>query len=228
MINLLLVDDQTNYRQGLAELLSLESDLTVVGQAENGKVAISLTQQYQPDVILMDVRMPLCNGVEATRIINQRYPWIRILVLSTFDEDEYIWQSLQYGALGYLLKSTPANQLADAVRVLAQGYSQLGPTIAPKVFAQLNPSITLRPEQSNEHQFKHSLSEREQEIAKLLGEGKTNKDIAQTLHLSHGTVRNHISRMLSQLEFRDRTQIALWAQKHLRINDGAKTLPQEN
>ena len=90
MINLLLVDDQTNYRQGLAELLSLESDLTVVGQAENGKVAISLTQQYQPDVILMDVRMPLCNGVEATRIIHQRYPWIRILVLSTFDEDEYI------------------------------------------------------------------------------------------------------------------------------------------
>jgi len=132
MINLLLVDDQSAYRQGLAELLSLEPDLSIVAQGENGERAIALTQQHQPDVILMDVRMPVCNGVEATRVIHQRYPWIRILVLSTFDEDEYIWQSLQFGALGYLLKSTPAPQLADAIRVLSQGCSQLGPTIAPR------------------------------------------------------------------------------------------------
>ena len=114
-ITLLLADDQAEYREGLAELLSLEPDLEVVGQAENGKKAIALTQKHQPNVILMDVRMPVCNGVEATRIIHERYPWMRILVLSTFDEDEYICQSLQFGALGYLLKSTPARQLADAI-----------------------------------------------------------------------------------------------------------------
>ena len=210
MINLLLVDDQNAYRQGLAELLSLEPDLSVVGQAENGQKAITLTQKHQPDVILMDVRMPICNGVEATRIIHQRYPWIRILVLSTFDEDEYIWQSLQFGALGYLLKSTPATQLADAIRVLSQGCSQLGPTIAPKVFAQINPPRA----QQNDETAK-LLSDREKEIVKLLGQGKNNQEIAQALHLSQGTVRNHISRILSELGLRDRTQVALWAQKRL-------------
>lgn len=209
MINLLLVDDQRAYRQGLAELLSLEPDLSVVGQAENGQMAIALTQQHQPDVILMDVRMPICNGVEATRIIHQRYPWIRILVLSTFDEDEYIWQSLQFGALGYLLKSTPAAQLADAVRVLAQGCSQLGPTIAPKVFAQLNPTAT------RQNEAVELLSEREKQVVRLLGQGKNSQEIAQALHLSQGTVRNHISRILSGLGLRDRTQAALWGQKHL-------------
>ncbi len=210
MINLLLVDDQNAYRNGLAELLSLEPDLSVVGQAENGEKAITLTAAHQPDVILMDVRMPICNGVEATRVIHQRYPWIRILVLSTFDEDEYIWQSLQFGALGYLLKSTPASQLADAIRVLSQGCSQLGPTIAPKVFAQLNPVQVVQDGGAD-----GLLSEREQDVVKLLGQGKNNKEIAQALHLSQGTVRNHISRILSELGLRDRTQAALWAQKHL-------------
>ncbi|MEL7223646.1 MAG: response regulator transcription factor [Cyanobacteria bacterium J06576_12] len=210
MIKLLLADDQADYRQGLAELLSLEADLTVVGQAENGEQAIALTQQHQPDVILMDIRMPVFNGVEATRMIHQRYPWIRILVLSTFDEDEYIWQSLQFGALGYLLKSTPATQLADAIRVLSQGGSQLGPTIAPKVFAQLNPVVV-----SQDDSAVSVLSEREREVILLLSQGKNNKEISQALHLSQGTVRNHISRILSELGLRDRTQAALWAQKHL-------------
>lgn len=215
MIKLLLVDDQTAYRQGLAELLSTELDLNVVGQAENGQQAIALTQTHQPDVILMDVRMPVCNGVEATRIIHERYPWIRILVLSTFDEDEYIWQSLQFGALGYLLKSTPAPQLAEAIRVLSQGCSQLGPTIAPKVFAQLNPAVLSKKNTLADNNIACALSEREKEVVKLLGKGKNNKEIAQTLHLSQGTVRNHISRILSELNLRDRTQAALWAQKNL-------------
>lgn len=209
MIKLLLADDQTAYRQGLAKLLAMETDIDVVAQAENGQMAISLTQQYQPDVILMDVRMPVCNGVEATRIIHQQYPWINILVLSTFDEDDYILQSLQFGALGYLLKSTPADQLADAIRVLAQGYSQLGPTIAAKVFTQLNPGSSY---QGNEAiQF----SDREKEILQLLGQGKTNQTIAQELHLSHGTVRNYVTQILNRLGVDNRIQAALWAQKHL-------------
>lgn len=209
MINLLLADDQHEYRQGLAELLSMEADLTVVAQAENGERAITLAQQ-QPDVILMDVRMPVCNGVEATRIIHERYPWIRILVLSTFDEDEYIWQSLQAGALGYLLKSTPAHQLAGAIRAVSQGCSQLGPTIAPKVFGQLTSAKS-----SQNSDVKKMLSEREREIIELLGKGKNNQEIARALHLSQGTVRNHVSRILSELGLRDRTQAALWAQKYL-------------
>lgn len=210
MINLLLADDQHEYRQGLAELLSMETDLTVVAQAENGERAIALAQQQQPNVILMDVRMPTCNGVEATRIIHERYPWIRILVLSTFDEDEYIWQSLQAGALGYLLKSTPAHQLADAIRAVSQGCSHLGPTIAPKVFAQLTSAKS-----TQNSEARKLLSEREREIVELLGEGKNNQEIARALHLSQGTVRNHVSRILSELGLRDRTQAALWAQKHL-------------
>jgi DNA-binding NarL/FixJ family response regulator len=209
MIQLLIADDQPLFRQGLASLLSLEADLQVVGQAEHGQDAIALTAQLQPDVILMDVRMPVCDGVIATREIHQRYPWIRILVLSTFDEDDYIWQSLQAGALGYLLKNTPAKQLAAAIRLLYQGHSQLGPTIAPKVFAQLHPPILPA---SNHFP---PLNSRELEILVLLGQGCNNKEIAQALHLTEGTVKNHLTNILSQLKLRDRTQAALWAQKHL-------------
>jgi DNA-binding NarL/FixJ family response regulator len=209
MIRLLLVDDQEMFRQGLAALLALEEDLEVVGQAGDGARAIALAETLQPDIILMDVQMPICDGVAATRAIHQRYPWIRVLVLTTFDQDEYIWQSLQAGALGYLLKSTPSKQVAAAVRTLSQGYSQLGPTIAPKLFAQLQ-SMALPPREGVQDRF----SDRELEILKLLGQGNTNQDIAQTLHLAHGTVKNHISRILSELGVSDRTQAALWAKQH--------------
>ncbi|MBD2328465.1 response regulator transcription factor [Alkalinema sp. FACHB-956] len=209
MIRLLLVDDQDLFRQGLASLLTIEEDLQVVGQAGNGQEAIDFCSESQPDVILMDVRMPICDGVKATQEIHQRYPWIRILVLTTFDEDEYIWQSLQAGAMGYLLKSTPSNQVANAIRSLHQGHSQLGPTIAPKVFAQINPTLT------NKESQRHLFSERELEVLMLLGQGHNNREIAQTLHLTEGTVKNHITRILSQLGMRDRTQAALWAQKNL-------------
>jgi DNA-binding NarL/FixJ family response regulator len=209
MIRLLLADDQEMFRQGLAALLSLEDDLVVVGQASDGEMAIALAEQLQPDIILMDVRMPVCDGVAATRIVHQRYPWIRILVLTTFDEDEYIWQSLQAGALGYILKSTASKHVVSAIRTLNQGYSQLGPTIAPKVFSQLK-SISPPLQSDSSHQF----TDRELEILKLLGQGKTNQEIAQSLHLAHGTIKNHISRILSELDVSDRTQAALWAQQN--------------
>jgi DNA-binding NarL/FixJ family response regulator len=209
MIRVLLVDDQDLFRQGLASLLSLEEDLEVVGQAANGQEAIQGCAAMQPDVILMDVRMPICDGVTATREIHQRYPWIRILVLTTFDEDEYIWQSLQAGASGYLLKSTPSGQVATAIRSLHQGHSQLGPTIAPKVFSQIQPTPTKR------ELVKHPLSDRELEVLLLLAQGNNNREIAQTLHLTEGTVKNHITRILGQLGLRDRTQAALWAQRHI-------------
>ncbi|MFB2773315.1 response regulator [Pelatocladus sp. BLCC-F211] len=211
MIRLLLVDDQHLFRQGLASLLSLEEDLDIVGEANDGNEAIALTEKLQPDVILMDVRMPVCDGVVATREIHQRYPWIRILVLTTFDEDEYIWQSLQAGALGYLLKSTPSGQLAAAIRTLNQGYSQLGPTIAPKVFAQINPPV------SKQTNYQNLFSDRELEVLTLLGQGKNNREIAQTLYLTEGTVKNYITQILCQLGVQNRTQAALWAQQYLRF-----------
>jgi DNA-binding NarL/FixJ family response regulator len=209
MIRLLLVDDQAMFRQGLASLLSLEEDLEVVGQASDGEMAIALAEKLQPDIILMDVQMPICDGVAATRAIHQRYPWIRILVLTTFDQDEYIWQSLQAGALSYLLKSTPSPQVAAAIRTLSQGYSQFGPTIAHKLLAQLQPV----PPSASEAEL-HQFSDRELEVLSLLAEGKTNQEIAQILHLAHGTVKNHISRILNELGVSDRTQAALWAQQH--------------
>ncbi len=210
MIRLLLADDRPLFRQGLASLLSLEADLDVVGEANEGTEAIAMSEQLQPDVILMDVRMPVCNGVQATRAIHQRFPWIRILVLTTFDEDEYVLHSLQAGALGYLLKSTPSQEIAAAIRNLHKGYSQLGPTIAPKVFAQLNP---ISPSQKANYQ--EAFSAREIEILTLLAQGKNNREIASLLHLTEGTVKNHLTNIFIQLGVRDRTQAALWAQKNL-------------
>ncbi len=207
MIRLLLADDQDIFRQGLATMLSIEADLEIAGQAANGQDAIEAAKQLQPHVILMDVQMPLCNGVQATQTIHECYPWIRILVLTTFDDDEYILQSLQAGALGYLLKRTPAPEIAAAIRSVAQGYSQLGPTIATKAFSQLKmPSFETTPS---------SLSKRETEVLKLVGEGKNNIEIAQDLYLSEGTVKNHVTQILSKLEMRDRIAAALWAQRHL-------------
>lgn len=209
MIRLLLVDDQDLFRQGLASLLAAQDDLDVLGQARDGLEAIALAEKLQPDVILMDVRMPICDGVVATREIHQRYPWIRILVLTTFDDDEYIWQSLQAGALGYLLKRTPSQQVAAAIRTTHQGHSQLGPTIALKVFAHLKPFTDSKVDHQN------LLSKREIEVLKLVGQGKNNQEIAQALHLTEGTVRNNITTILSKLEIRDRIQAVLWAQQYL-------------
>lgn len=208
MIRILLADDQDIFREGLAAMLSIEPDLEIVGAANQGQEAIALAKTLQPQVILMDVRMPICDGVQATREIHEHYPWIRILVLTTFDDDEYIFQSLQVGALGYLLKRTPASEIAAAIRSVAQGYSQLGPTIALKVFSQLKPS-------SSSGNTIADLSKREVEVLKLVGAGKNNQEIAQELYLSDGTVKNHVTQILSKMNLRDRIQAALWSQKYL-------------
>ena len=195
------------FRQGLASLLSLEADLTIVGEADNGKQAINLAESLQPDIILMDVRMPICNGVEATRIIHQQFPWIKILVLTTFDNDEYIWQSLEAGALSYLLKSTSSVEVVTAIRALYRGHSQLDAAIAKKVFFRLKP-LTPKVDYS-------LFSDRELTILRLLGTEKSNKEIAKSLHLSEGTIHNHLSNIFCKLDLRDRTQAALWAQQYI-------------
>ena len=207
MIRLLLVDDLVIFRQGLAALISLEPDIEVVGEAGNGEEAILLAQTLRPDVILMDVRMPICNGVVATKVIHQRFPWIRIMVLTTFDEDEYICQSLQNGALGYILKSTPSQQLAMTIRSLARGFGQLDPAIALKVFARI-PESEIK--QSATLAVLEHLNHSEIEILKYIGKGKSNREIALDLHLTEGTIKNYVTNILTCLNLRDRLQVALW------------------
>ncbi|MBE9063165.1 response regulator transcription factor [cf. Phormidesmis sp. LEGE 11477] len=210
MIKLLLADDQAIFRKGLSSLLSLEDDIEVIGEANHGGEAIALAAAQQPDIILMDVRMPICDGVQATKEIHARYPWIRILVFTTFDDDEYVFQSLQAGALGYLLKSTPSREVAEAIRNLQRGYSQLGPTIAPKVFSQINADT-----ERERTDYRNQFSERELDILKQLGQGKRNREIAANLNLTEGTIKNHLTNIFCQLDVRDRTQAALWAHQHL-------------
>jgi DNA-binding NarL/FixJ family response regulator len=211
MIRLLLVDDQTLIRQGLASLLSLEEDFDIVGHAGHGAEAVSLVDSLSPDVILMDIRMPVMDGVAATKTIREKHPAIKILVLTTFDEDEYIVQAMQAGASGYLLKDAPTEQLAAAIRSVQSGFTQLGPTIAPKLFSRLSAQATTQSKEDAQSMF----TGRELEILRLLGQGKSNKEIAQTLYITEGTVKNHITKILSLLNVRDRTQAALWAQQNL-------------
>lgn len=211
MIRLLLVDDQSLIRQGLASLLSLEEDFEVVGHAGHGAEAVSLVESLSPDVVLMDIRMPVMDGVAATRTIREKHSAIKILVLTTFDEDEYIVQAMQAGASGYLLKDAPTEQLAAAIRSVHNGFTQLGPTIAPKLFSRLNAPSAAQTKEDVQSMF----TGRELEILRLLGQGKSNKEIALLLFITEGTVKNHITKILALLNARDRTQAALWAQQNL-------------
>ena len=209
MIKLLLVDDQDLFRQGLATLLATETDLEIIAQANNGSEAIALAEKLQPDVILMDIQMPVCDGVTATGEIVRRYPWMRILVLTTFDDDEYIGKSLQAGAKGYLLKRKSSEEMAMAIRAVNRGYAQLSPEIAPKVFAQMKPI------NSANTKCIDVLSPREIEVLELVGYGQNNHEISNTLHLSVGTVKNYITQILNKLDVRDRIAAALWARENL-------------
>lgn len=205
MIKILLVDDQSLIRRGLKALLSFEADFQIVGEADNGEIAINRVEELQPDIVLMDIRMPIMDGVAATREINQRFPQTKVLVLTTFDDDEYVTQALQYGAVGYLLKDTPPEELAQAIRAVYKGYTQLGPGIGKKIMAQIAVP------QANNPEGWEQLTPREQEILQLIAKGASNREIAQTLYISEKTVKNHVTNILSRLNLRDRTQAAIWA-----------------
>lgn len=213
MIKVLLVDDQNLIRQGLKALLELEPDLEIVGEAENGQQAINLSAKLQPDVILMDIRMPLMDGVAATKKLQKTHPEIKILVLTTFDDDEYIKAALENGAMGYLLKDTPSEELAVAIRAVYKGYTQLGPGIVKKLVNQFS---RMTPTQSPP--VPPSLSEltpREKEVLRLIAIGANNREISQQLYISEGTVKNHVTNILNRLNLRDRTQAAIVAHTFL-------------
>lgn len=211
MIHVLLVDDQAIVRQGLKALLSLEADLEIVGEAANGREAVAVSQKLLTtpnavEVALMDIRMPVMDGVAATRELLRQYPHLKILVLTTFEDDELVQQAVAAGAVGYLLKDTPSEEVAQAIRAVHRGYAQFGPGILQKMVvaqpASQKPEI---PPGFDE------LTPREREVLALIGQGASNREIAKALFLSEGTVKNHVTNILGRLGLRDRTQAALLA-----------------
>ncbi|MEM6400885.1 MAG: response regulator transcription factor [Cyanobacteria bacterium P01_D01_bin.116] len=217
MINVVLVDDQHLIRQGLKTLLELEPDLEVVGEATNGREAVVMVEKLQPDVVLMDIRMPVMDGVAATREIKGKFAQTKILVLTTFDDDEYIKAALQNGAMGYLLKDTPSEELAVAIRAVHRGYTQLGPGIVKKLLTQFPPTKATQP--SSPPPSLAELTKREKEVLRLIATGANNREIAQNLYISEGTVKNHVTNILNRLELRDRTQAAIFANSFLSYLD---------
>jgi DNA-binding NarL/FixJ family response regulator len=208
MIRLLLVDDEALIRRGLKALLKLEADLEVVGEAENGQIATALVELLRPDVVLMDIRMPIMDGVAATREIAARFKETKVLVLTTFADEDYVAQALRYGAAGYLLKDTPSEELAQAIRSVHKGYTQLGPGLG-KVMEQIPVTSKSPPPGWDE------LTIRELEILKLIATGASNREIGEALYITEKTVKNHITRILNRLDLRDRTQAAIVANSFL-------------
>ena len=211
-IRVLLVDDQALFREGLETLLSVHKDIEVVGQACNGQEAVEVAAKVQPDVVLMDVRMPVLNGVRATRRLKKALPQCRVIVLTTFDDDEYIFDALRAGAVGYLLKDVASARLVEAIRAAARGESILEPTVAAKVIAEFTRVSSLVPAAQME-QLVEPLSERELEILGWIARGGSNKEIADQLFIAEGTVKNHVTHILGKLGVRDRTQAALKARE---------------
>lgn len=211
-IRVLLADDQALFREGLETLLSVHQDIQVVGQAANGQDAVDQALKFRPDVILMDMQMPILNGVSATHRIKQSIPGCRVIVLTTFDDKETIFDALRAGAVGYLLKDVGSAQLAESIRRTARGDSILDPSVAAKVVAEFSRVSSLMGTTRSEV-LPEPLSEREIELLRMVASGASNKEIAESLFITEGTVKNHITHILGKLGVRDRTQAALKAKE---------------
>jgi DNA-binding NarL/FixJ family response regulator len=207
-VRVLLVDDQALFREGLRTLLSTDAGVEVVGEAANGEEAVRWALALKPDVTLMDLRMPVLGGVEATRRLRAADPGLRVIVLTTFDDNEEVFEALRAGAAGYLLKDAALERILEAVHGVARGGSFLQPSIAAKVVAEFT---RLSPPLPRPGRLIEPLSEREQEVLRHLARGQSNKEIAAALNLAEGTVKNHMSSILGKLGVLDRTQAALKA-----------------
>ena len=206
MIKLLICDDQYVVREGLKAIFETDADLQVVGTAADGAKALELIPQLRPDLILMDLKMPIMNGIQATRHIRQKYPDVKILVLTTYDADEWVFDAIRSGAEGYLLKDTQREALIAAVKDTVGGKNPVDPAVAGKLFAQVVQGTS-----SPQSTLVDTLTEREKDILRLLGAGLSNADIAARLYFSEGTVRNYVSSILDKLGVADRTQAAVLA-----------------
>ena len=211
MIKVLIADDQELIRQSLQIVLNSKQDIEVSDVAANGQEVIQCIRKNKPDIILMDIRMPKMDGVQCTKIIKENYPQIKIIILTTFDDDEYVFNALKYGASGYLLKGVSMDELSDAIRTVYSGRAMINPDIAAKVLrlfsqmAQTNYTIPVKEKDIRQ------LTKTEWRIIAQVEKGASNKEIADTLSLSEGTIRNYLSTILNKLNLRDRTQLAIWA-----------------
>jgi DNA-binding NarL/FixJ family response regulator len=206
MIRVLICDDQDLVCEGLKAILSTDADIGVLGVANDGAQALDMIPSLSPDLVLMDLKMPLMNGIQATRRIRQEFPQVKVLVLTTYSEDQWVFDAIRAGAAGYLLKDTPREGLIAAIKGTAAGKSHVDPEVAGKLLDHIAHKTA-----SPDTALIESLSEREREVLRLLARGLSNSDIASRLFLSEGTVRNYVSAIFSKLEVTDRTQAAVLA-----------------
>lgn len=211
-IQILLVDDQSLFREGLRTLLSVQPEFEVVGEAGNGEEALRLAASLKPGVVLMDLRMPVMNGVTATYRLHETLPQCKVIVLTTFDDDEYVFDGLRAGAVGYLLKDVSSEKLFEAIRAAARGEYFLLPSITAKVMAEFSRMSRSTPPPSEA--LTEPLSQRELQILRLVATGASNRDIAETLVIAEGTVKNHLTNILGKLSVKDRTQAVFKAREY--------------
>jgi DNA-binding NarL/FixJ family response regulator len=218
MIRVLLVDDQQIVRQGLATILQYAEGIKVVGEAGDGKEAIILTQELEPDVVLMDIKMPRLGGIPATRQICANQPGTHVIILTTYDADDLVFEGIKVGAEGYLLKDTSGERLVDAIRGVVEGESQIDPGVARKVLAEFqrlaDQDPVRLPEKPRTDLIIEPLTPREEEVLELLVEGLSNKDIGARLYLTEGTVKNYVSNIIAKLQANDRTHAVVTAIRH--------------
>lgn len=219
-IKLLLVDDHKLFREGIKALLDLRDDIIVVGEADNGEEAIIKARNYQPEMILMDIRMPLMGGVDAIKIIKSEMPWIQIVVLTVSDEDFDLFGAIKAGAQGYILKNTSSNDLVQKLKGVMAGESALSGIMATKILAEFNNFLVTSQDQEKVER-EESLTEREVQVLEVIGKGYTNKEIALDLYITESTVKKHVRSILDKLHLRNRVEVAIYAKNK-------ESLPKEN
>ena len=208
-VRVLICDDQEVVREGLSVILGASSEIEVIGTAADGAEALELVADLLPDVVLMDLKMPVLNGIQATRLISERFPQVRVLVLTTYDDDAWLFDAVRSGACGYLLKDRPRDELVSAITGTARGGTHIDPAVAGKLLRHVQRSPS-----ASETGIADSLNDRERRILGLIAKGLTNAEIAERVFLSEGTVRNYVSSILGKLEVHDRTQAAVLAVRH--------------
>jgi DNA-binding NarL/FixJ family response regulator len=217
MIKVVIVDDQEMIREGLKMVLSLHTEIEVIGEACNGQDLLELLLTKMPEVILMDIRMPVMDGIEATKIVKEKYPNIKIIILTTFNEDEYIFDVLKNGADGYILKDSASREIIEAIKTAYEGNILLNPKVTLKVINALN-SIDKKKEidrrNVKEDNLLHLLTQREQEVVEHIMQGKSNKVIGRDMFVTEGTVKNYVSKILEKLQLNNRAELILYLQKH--------------
>lgn len=217
MIRVMIVDDQEIVREGLKMILSLHEDIDIIGEASNGQELLKLVESEMPEVVLMDIRMPVMNGIETTKIMKEKYPNVKIIILTTFNEDEYIFQGLKNGADSYILKDSGSKEILTAIKSVTQGEMLLNPKVTAKVVNALNsikPASESKDDNNEKKKLLETLTPRELEVAKHVLEGKSNKEIAQELFVTEGTVKNYVSKVLEKLELKSRTELIVWGKNN--------------